>query len=341
MDKNPNKKESLSAKEQVRLAILYLKPRLANLKANRKKFILINSIVAVVTLLILFLLISSYYESKITILPDYGNKNTSLSQLNNLEVLAGVSLEEGTPTEVYANLLHSESVLAPVIYAKYKTDEFKDSVDLITYFGFNGSSSDSPELNKRKTFLKTYKLLSKGKVQTDLDRLTKILTLTVTMPESELSAQVANNIARSLDNYVRTKRKSYASEQRKYIEKRLLQVKDSLSISENALKNFREENRIVAQSPALLLQQDRLTRNVQILQNVYIELNKQLEIARIDEIKNTPIVNVEEYAKDPVQKAGPHRAVIFVVIVFLSLLITALYYFYKPEIAEYRGMIKG
>jgi uncharacterized protein involved in exopolysaccharide biosynthesis len=340
MDKPQNKKDKLSAKEQIKTAVIYIKPRLKNLKVHRKRLVIINSVAAVLTLLILFLLIKSYYNSEITILPDYGNKNTSLNQLGSLEALTGINLENSTPTEVYETLIKSESVLAPVIYSKYKTDKFKDSVNLITYFDFS-ASGDSPEIVQRKTFLKAYKLLSKDKIETNLDRLTKILTFTVSMPEPELSAEVANNIAKSLDNYVRTKRKSYASEQRKYIEKRLMQVKDSLSIAENTLETFREQNRIVAQSPALLLQQGRLTRNVDILQSVFIELNKQLEIARIDEIKDTPIVNIEEYAKDPVQKAGPHRAIIFIVVMFLSLVVTSLYYFYQPEIEEYKGIIKG
>ncbi len=333
------KKEKLSAKEQLIIALQYIKPRIKHIKENRKKFFFINGTVAVITLVILFFIVKPYYESKITILPDYGNKTTSLSQLENLGALSGLSFGQSTPTEVYENLIHSESVLGPVIYAKYHTNEFKDSVDLITYFGYS-SRSNSP-IDSRKIFVKAFNILNKGKISTNLDRLSKILTLRVDMPEPQLSADVANNIARSLDNYVKTKRKSYASEQRKYIEKRLVQVKDSLANAENSLKNFREQNRIIAQSPALMLEQDRLMRNVKILQSVFVELNKQLEIAKIDEIKNTPIVNIEEYAKDPVIKAGPHRAIIFIVVVFFSLLITGAYYFYKPEIDEYLTIIKS
>ena len=160
------------------------------------------------------------------------------------------------------------------------------------------------------------------------------------MPESDLSALVANNIVKSLDNYIRTQRKSYASEQRYYIDKRLAQVKDSLTNAENNLKNFREENRLVA-SPALLLEQGRLLRNVDIMQAVYIELNKQLEIARIDEIKETPVLNVKELAKDPIIKAGPKRAITFVTVVFISLLLSALYFMFHDEIKKYYRIMKG
>ncbi len=149
--------------------------------------------------------------------------------MSGIASLAGVSVGAGSPTEIYQALISSEAVLSPVIYAKYKTEEYPDSVNLIQYFEIEPKNSLSPDLQKRNMFLKEFKDLQKARLATDVDRMTKILTVTATMPEAQLSADVANNIAESLDNYIRTKRKSYASEQRLYIEKRLGQVKDSLS----------------------------------------------------------------------------------------------------------------
>ena len=308
---NIPKKPKLSAEEEFRKTVTAARPYFKKLKENKWKFIWINLSIAVITIIILFFLVSLYYESTVTILPEYGNKNTSLGQLNDLAALAGVKVGESTPTEIYQVLITSESVLEPVIYKKYSTDEYKDSVDLIQYFDIKPDNSLPPDLRHRKMFIKAYDKLCKNNLSTDLDRGTKILNIKVRMLESDLSAIVANNIVESLDHYIRTKRKSYATEQRFYIQKRLAQVKDSLSSAENNLKNFREDNRLVA-SPALLLEQGRLLRNVDILQTVYIELNKQLEIAKIDEIKETPVLNVKELAKDPIIKAGPKRGIIFV-----------------------------
>ena len=165
--------------------------------------------------------------------------------------------------------------------------------------------------------------------------MTKILTVTVKMPEPKLSADVVNNIAESLDNYIRTKRKSYASEQRDYIEKRLRQVKDSLTIAENTLKDFSEQNRMVMQSPELMLQQARLARNVQIIGAVFIELSKQLEIAKIDEVKDTPVLNIKELAKDPILKAGPKRLISLVIIITLSALFSSIYIISISTIKKY------
>ncbi|MFZ0453718.1 MAG: hypothetical protein WAM24_08190 [Ignavibacteriaceae bacterium] len=337
---NTPRKPKLSAEEEFRKTVSAARPRYLKLKENKWKFFWINFSIAVLTLIILFFAVSLYYESTVTILPDYGNKNTSLGQISDLAAMAGVKVGEGAPTEIYQVLVTSESVLDPVIYKKYSTKEYKDSVNLIQYFDITPDNSLSPELQKRKMFIKAFDRLSKGHLATDLDRITKVLNIKVTMPESELSALVANNIVESLDHYIRTKRKSYASEQRFYIEKRLMQVKDSLTAAENKLKNFREENRLVA-SPALLLEQGRLLRNVDIQQAVFIELNKQLEIAKIDEIKETPVLNVKELAKDPIIKAGPKRGIIFIIIMFTSILLSSLYFMFRDELKKYYWIVKG
>lgn len=332
--------QNLTSEEQIKNSIKSIKPYLAKLWLNRKKLLWFNLIIAALMLLILFFIVKPYYESLIAILPEYGSKSNNLGDLNDLAVLAGVKVGEGAPTEIYENLIKSESVLAPVIYSKFKTEEFKDSVNLIEYFDIDVNENDHA-LQSRKKFIEAYRELTESRIVTNIDRNTKILTVQVTMPESKLSAAVANAIAKSLDNYIRTKRKSYASEQRFYIEKRLGQVKDSLSIAENKLKNFREENRIVSQSPALLLQQGRLMRNVEIQQNVYIELTKRLELAKIDEIKETPIVNIKELAQDPVIKAGPKRAVIFIVVMFFSILLSGAYFMFRDDFKKYYSLLRS
>jgi uncharacterized protein involved in exopolysaccharide biosynthesis len=251
-----------------------------------------------------------------------------LSQFSGLASLAGVNVGSGSPTEIYQNLLQSESVVGPVIYSRYLTKEYPDSVNLIQYFEID-TKDKNPEIQKRKRYLTVNELLTKSLISTDLDKMTKILTVKVTMPEAQLSADVVNKLVESLDQYIRTKRKSYASEQRYYLEKRVEQIKDSLNICENELRDFREQNRMITQSPNLLLEQERLMRNVEIQQNVYIELTKQLELAKIDEIKDTPILNIKEIAQNPIIKAGPKRVVTLILIFFFSVLVSGIYILYE------------
>jgi uncharacterized protein involved in exopolysaccharide biosynthesis len=317
-----------------------VRPYIIKLWNLRRRLLIFNGVVLVLTILYLLFLAKPYYQSTITILPEYGSKNTALGQLSGLAAIAGVKVGEVAPTEIYQNLISSESVLNSVIYSKYNTKRYKDPVNLIQYYEIKADKSLSKDLQKRKMFIEAIEGL-KGFINTNVDRMTKILDMSVTMPESELSADVANNIGSSLDNYVRTKRKSYASEQRYYLEKRVMQIKDSLTSVENKLKDFREQNRMLSQSPMLLLEQGRLMRQVEILQTVYIEITKQLELAKIDEIKDTPIVNLKEAAQDPIKKAGPKRLTILIIVLFFSSILSSMYIIFNDDIKRYYLIVRN
>lgn len=320
--------EKKTTEEKIQDFIEKIRPYILKLWDKRKKLLIINGIVLIITLLYLLFIIKPYYESSVVILPEYGSKSSMLSQFSGLASLAGVNVGSGSPTEIYQNLLQSESVIGPVINSRYLTQEYPDSVNLIQYFEID-TKDKNPEIQKRKRFLVVNELLKKTLISTDLERMTKILTIKVTMPEAQLSADVVNKIVESLDLYIRTKRKSYAGEQRYYLEKRVGQIKDSLSICENKLRDFREQNKMISQSPNLLLVQGRLMRNTEIQQNVYIELTKQLELAKIDEIKDIPILNIKENAQNPIIKAGPRRMSMLILILFFSFLVSGIYILYE------------
>ena len=71
------------------------------------------------------------------------------------------------------------------------------------------------------------------------------------------------------------------------------------------------------------------------------ELTKQLEIAKIDDIRETPIVNIKEWAKDPVIKAGPKRVNNFITFMFFSVLLSSLFYVFRLQLRKYYQMVKG
>lgn len=331
--------DNRSFEEKIRDNYLKLKPYLEIISKKRKKILTFNLAVLIISLFYLFVFLKPYYTSSVSILPEYGSKTGVMGKLSGLAAIAGINVGEAAPTEIYQNLVHSEQVISNVVYSKYKTNQFPDSVNLIQYFDIQSDESDSA-LRKRKEFLDAYKYLNK-KITTDIDRMTKILTVTVEMPEPQLSADVANKIIKSLDLYIRTQRKSFATEQIYYLEKRIKEVSDSLAAAEESLKRFREQNRIVSQSPALLLEQGRLMRNVEILQTVYVELNKQIELARIEQIRDAPVLNIKEYAKSPVQKAGPKRLSSIIQIMIFSIFFSFLYFIFAEKIKKALSLINA
>ena len=338
---NPEQEDELSAKESFKLFMEKLGPYIQKILAAKKKLIIINGSIAVISVAILLFFVKPYFDTTITILPDYGTQSSSLAQFSGLASLAGVNIGQGTSTAVYQQLVTSESVLSPVIYRKYKTDEYPDSVNLIKYFDVEPDESLPQSLQARGMFLSVYTDFVKSRLKTNLDAVTNVLTLTARMPEGELSAAVTNNIAESLDKYIRTQMKYNAKEQLIYINKRIGQVKDSLNLAENELKVFQIKNRETSQSPQLQLEQNRLTRNVTILSTVFLQLQQQKELAMIDVVKDAPILNIMENAKDPVLKTGPSRSIILILIMFFAVCLTLLYYATKDDLKNYWKMMKG
>lgn len=332
--------EEKSLKESAEDFIIKIKPLINRLWEKKKLFITLNSVVLVLTVLYLLFLAQPFYQSSITILPEYGNTSSSMSRLAGLASMAGINVGETSPVQVYEHLAKSESVLKPVIYKKYKTEEFDQPVNLIEYFEVEVDEDLEPDLQKRAMMMQLHKSLSEEMISTEIDRTTEILTITVELPENKLAADVANTIAESLNNYVVTQRKSFASEQKDYLRKRIVEIEDSLRLAENKLKNFKEENRVITQSPHLQLELARLTRNVEITNQIFMELKTQIELVKLDEVKDTPVINVKEPAGIPIEKAGPNKKLNLIVIMFFSVLLSSLYIILKPDLIDLYNKVK-
>lgn len=274
--------------------------------------------VAVLTLVISLLLFPRYYRSTATILPDLEkNKFASLGQLQGLANLAGLTTGTTDLSRLYPAIAASDAVLRSVILQRYRTTAFSDSVDLIRYFKLDEGSEEKNMDEALKTL--------RGLLSVSNDAKTGIVTLWVEMREPQLAADVLNAIIGQVDAFMRLKRTTSASEQAKWIAERLGQVEPELRGAEEALKDFREKNRRVSDSPELLLRQERLIREVTVKSTITVELKKQLELAKIEEIRNVPIVNVLDAGIAPVKKERPHYGINTMVAFVLALIAIGAY----------------
>jgi uncharacterized protein involved in exopolysaccharide biosynthesis len=291
-----------------------------------RKFIgMVTGAVTILAIAFSFLLPETF-KSTAVILPDTDkSKLPSLSGgLSDLAALAGVTVGgEGAIVKLYPTIIKSESVLQNVIYAKYKTNKFTDSVNLIQYWEIK---EKSPGRDYEVTLMGL-----RNALDVNIDIKLNVVSMTIETEEPQLSADILNTIIRTLDKFIRTKRNSNASEQRKWIEVRLAEVKADLSNAENALKDFREKNRMVSGSPQLLLDQERLMREMQINSTMYIELKKQLELVRIEEIRSTPIISVMDYARPAAKKEHPKKAIIVIAWMMLAFIGSGSYRIFEQK----------
>ncbi len=306
---------------------------------KRRKFITIFTGTVTAIAVVISLLLPPYYRSTATILPEtQSSKLSTLSGLSDLAALAGVNVGgEGSLVKLYPTIVKSESVLKDVIYRKYKTTEFPDSVNLIQYWEV-----------KEKRPGGAYEAALKGlrdMLEVSMDLKTSVLTISIDTKEPKLSSDIVNSVVDGLDNFILTKRTTSASEQRKFIEGRLAEVEQDLTRSEDALKSFRERNRQISSSAALTLQQGRLERELQINNTLFVELKKQYEIAKIEEVKNTPIVNVMDWAQPAIGKDRPRRSIVVLLAIifstFSAFTFVVVEKYYWNDILDLTRKIKG
>lgn len=275
------------------------------------------------------LLLPKYYRATAILLPE--TDKSKLSGLLGVSELAslGIGIGEASLEMLYPSIVTSEAVLKEVIYEKYASAEFDSLVNLIEYWDIE---KDNELENYEEALEKVRKELD-----VSYERQTNVVTVSLLMKEPQLAADIVNNVVLKLDEFLRTKKISNASEQRKWIEKRMEEVRRDLAESEDSLKEFREKNRRVLDSPKLILEQERLIREVQINSTLYVELKKQLELARIEEIKNIPIINVMDPARPAAKKDKPNRALI---VIFSCLASFAGVILYVVTLHSYRDEIK-
>lgn len=263
------------------------------------------------------LLIPDKYTAELTILPELEkNKLMGFSGISDLAGLTGINVGDAPVAKLYPMIIKSARILKEVIYKKYKTSSNSDSVSLIQFWNIEKGS-------EAEKFERALKQLQTA-MEVEFDNRLGTLRLKVVMEDPKLAADVANSITTELDLYTRVKRRTSVTAQREFIEQRLADVSQSLRMAEDSIKIFREKNRRIIDSPQLLIEQGRLERAVQINSTVFIELKKQIEIAKIEEIKNIPIINILDAARVPVQKTSPYRRSIVVIAFFLSFVIAVI-----------------
>ena len=299
--------------------------------AARKRIAYIVGVCTLVAIVI-SLILPNYYRSTAIILPDADKgKLGQLGGIADLAALAGINATEGSMVKLYPTIIKSEAVLRNVLYARYASETSKDSVDLIQFWEIEGKTPDLVYEFALKTL--------REELDVSMETKTNVVSISISTKQAELSAHIVNNVTAELDRFIRTKRTTNASEQRKWIEDRLKEVKSDLEKSENTLKEFREKNRRVSDSPQLLLEQERLIREVQINTTLYTELKKQYELVKIEEIKNIPIISVMDAGRPAARKEKPKRTIIVGAVFFLSFLSALGYVFvmgkYEREIKEF------
>ncbi|MEX2526767.1 MAG: hypothetical protein WEA09_03955 [Gemmatimonadota bacterium] len=202
-------------------------------------------------------------------------------------LMVGARPSAQTP-DFYAALARSRMVLAQVAVTPFPSlqgaspgEAAQTMVTLLT-----GGQPQDGEARAR-----TLELLEERVRATAVPQ-TGVVQLTVRTPSAALSEEVAEQILDIVERFDLDNRQERARAERRFIETRLSVAEAELSAAEEVLKSFLQENREFRNAPDLFFQHERLQRAVNTRQQLWASLAESLEQARLEEVRNTPLITV-------------------------------------------------
>ncbi len=255
-------------------------------------------------------LIPAKYTASATILPPQTNDPNTAAILSNFGGFPGNIFQNNFESivKIYPDIARSRYVLRQVLDSSYNESSFRD----ILQKRYNFSKNQNEKLINK---------LRKKIVRSSSHIKTNIVTISATYYDSEISAKLVNEILTQMENYFKYHFKSVSMSQRRMIEQRLYEISDSLKVAEENLLHFQESNITTTMSPKLQFIERRLSRELEVNNALYVELNRQFELAKIQEIQLKPVLNILDYATPPIKKSWPPRTkicLLFIITGFFS-----------------------
>jgi uncharacterized protein involved in exopolysaccharide biosynthesis len=294
------------------------------------------------------------YTSSTSMVPQTAQSENKLGGLSSLAAMAGFNLDmvsggEALSPMVYPQILQSGPFQLELMNTPFNFSELDHPVSLYEYYtnikkpgilslltkytiglpgviikAIKGDKDHQliPGENKLIAFTekqeKVAKLL-KEKVTLTIDSKQGYLILKASFHEPMLSAQVAEQARELLQKYITRFKTEKAASKLAFIEGRYLEKKKDFEKAQERLAWYRDQNRNTSSAVART-EEERLQSEFNISMNVYNELAKQLEQAKIQVKEDTPVFSILEPAIVHFEKTKPKKVLIIVIWLFLGVI---------------------
>ncbi len=278
--------------------------KLVVLAIDQRRKLIVCIISGIIAAVLISFLIPPRYVAHVTILP-----RQSPSSVAWLQGIADFGLsgtdQAGSLEGLYGRIVESDRILDSLVATRWLKPGNADSIDL---FKLLHVSQNGPSSSDAKAVFEIKKRLRTQVVAFDRDDKTGFMELKVTVPRhSWLAAAMADSIANQLNSFMQEFRAGKALEQATFISGRVRETETSLRAADEALARFVTMNRLYSQSVSLAQEHRRLSREVESLSVVWLELRRQLELARIESNDHKRSLDILDPARIPVVRAWPNH----------------------------------
>jgi uncharacterized protein involved in exopolysaccharide biosynthesis len=234
--------------------------------------------------------------------------------------LAGIGSDGAQSPQFFDDLVTAPGVLRDVASSTY---DFIDngkrrSASLVDIYALD--PSDKPQdLRLQHATQHLAKQIS-----TSLSPKTGLISLEVRSPNPDLSVQIAKTIIEKVDAVNLRLRQTQAVADRQFAEMRVSELGSELHAAENRLSEFMATNKDFRSSARLELEQQRLSREVEMRQSVYGSMAASYEQDRIESVRDNPVITVVDFPIRPAKADSRGLAKGLVIGLFLGAMFATL-----------------
>lgn len=229
------------------------------------------------------------YTASSSFLPQ--GTDASRQGLANLAGQFGVALPVSSSASLspdfYVQILRSRVLLGGLTRDTFTVDEMQGK--RVAFADLFGAPPGSAAVREESGVEKLREMASAS-----VQKSTGIVDVTVTTQWPSVSLAITRALVDGVNDFNQRSRQSQASAERKFVEGLLSDATTELHAAEQRLKEFMVNNRVIDRAPELLMESQRLQRDIQIRQQVYTALRTTYEDARIREVRDTPVITVVE-----------------------------------------------
>jgi len=216
----------------------------------------------------------------------------------------------GDPSEspiFYLQLLQSRELLTRLVQSRFpnpRTDAPNDSATLVDILKIR---KKDPQLRVELAVRRMVREIRPG-----FDIKTNFVWFSVDSHWPDLSAQIANRVIGLVSSFNRETRVSRAKSKRLFVQGRLDSARAELRSAEERQRFFYDENRGLITSPSLRFDEQRIRREVDLASALYLSLQGQLEVARLEEFNDASLITVIDSAVAPRKPRWPEYGAVLV-----------------------------
>ena len=338
---------------------------------NGKRTVIISVISGAILGVAVALLSPKEYTASTVMVPQIGDSQSKLGGLGGLAALAGISLDANPGAElspmIYPQIVSSIPFQMELMNTPLNFQEHAQPITLFDYYTKYSKSSVIGSIKKYTIGLpgviigaikgKPKEISLPGdsaqpvlltedqyKIKKELDEIVSLdvnakegyLTLSTRMPEALVAAQLAKKAQDLLQLYITEFKIEKTKANLDFIQGRYDETKTEFEKAQVSLAVVNDRNKNFT-SALPRIETDRIQTRYTIAFGVFQELAKQLEQAKIQVKKDTPVFTIVEPVTVPSEKSKPKKAIIVIIWIFLGGIVGVGIVFGREYIGEIRN----